>query len=291
MEAEVQKTEVVAGKEKQPDHVMKTFAGWYTNAACSDGKEFTLQNCTESTIVYAKWKDPTAVLLDSGYNTGLSKKFADIAETPETITAFQRSAIMPDANVTNEAHCISTENSEVPVYLWKDGTTLKWWSKAVKPEAQSLTYLYNGYSDLTDISGLSGYDTSNVTDMGGMFYGCGNLTNLSALSGWDTSKATNMYAMFSGCESLTGLTALSGWNTSRVTNMDSMFDSCSSLTGLTALSNWNTQKVTNMDSMFCSCRSLADLTALSNWNTQKVTNMSAMFWRCRSLADLTALSG
>ena len=291
VEAEVQKTEVVAGKEKQPDHVMKTFAGWYTNAACSDGKEFTLQNCTESTIVYAKWKDPTAVLLDSGYNTGLSKKFADIAETPETITAFQRSAIMPDANVTNEAHCISTENSEVPVYLWKDGTTLKWWSKAVKPEAQSLTYLYNGYSDLTDISGLSGYDTSNVTDMGGMFYGCGNLTNLSALSGWDTSKATNMYAMFSGCESLTGLTALSGWNTSRVTNMDSMFDSCSSLTGLTALSNWNTQKVTNMDSMFCSCRSLANLTALSNWNTQKVTNMSAMFWRCRSLADLTALSG
>lgn len=131
VEAEVQKTEIVAGKEKQPDHVMKTFAGWYTNAACSDGKEFTLQNCTESTIVYAKWKDPTAVLLDSDYNTGLSKKFADIAETPETITAFQRSAIMPDANITNEAHCISTENSEVPVYLWKDGTTLKWWSKAV----------------------------------------------------------------------------------------------------------------------------------------------------------------
>ena len=227
---------------------MKTFAGWYTNAACSDGKEFTLQNCTESTIVYAKWKDPTAVLLDSGYNTGLSKKFADIAETPETITAFQRSAIMPDANVTNEAHCISTENSEVPVYLWKDGTTLKWWSKAVKPEAQSLTYLYNGYSDLTDISGLSGYDTSKVTDMGGMF---------------------------SGCESLTGLTALSGWNTSRVTSMDHMFAFCRNLTNSSAINDWDILKVTNFTYMFVSCSSHPEFTKRSGtWNDGTFTPTS-----------------
>ena len=290
VEAEAQKTEIIAGEEKQPDHAAKKFVGWYTDAACSDGNEFTLKDCTENAIVYAKWKDPTAVLLNAGSNTGLSKKFADIAETQKTITAFQRSAVMPDASVMDETHCISAEGSEVPVYLWKDGTILKWWSKAIRPEAQSLMHLYNGYSNLTDISGISDWNTSNVTEMGRMFYGCNNLTDLTPLSGWNTSNVTEMGSMFSGCNNLTDLTPLSGWNTSNVTEMGFMFSSCNSLTDLTALSDWNTSKVINMGYMFQSCSSLTDLTALSGWNTSKVTSMNSMFYGCKSLTDLTALS-
>ena len=282
---------IAAGEEKQPDHAAKKFVGWYTDAACSDGNEFTLKDCTESTIVYAKWKDPTAVLLNSDEKTGLSKKFADVAETPTAITAFQRSAVMPDASVMDEAHCISTDGSEVPVYLWKDGTTLKWWSKAVKPEAQSLGFLYRSYSNLTDISGLSDWGTSKVTYMGYMFSGCNSLTDLTPLSSWDTSNATNMWVMFQDCSSLTNLTPLSSWDTSNVTRMSSMFDGCKSLTDLTALSNWDTSKVASTNYMFSGCKSLTDLTPLSGWSTIKVTDMCAMFRSCSGLTNLTALSG
>ena len=319
VEAEAQKTEIIAGEEKQPDHAAKKFVGWYTDAACSDGNEFTLKDCTENAIVYAKWKDPTAVLLNAGSNTGLSKKFADIAETPKTITAFQRSAVMPDASVMDETHCISAEGSEVPVYLWKDGTILKWWSKAIRPEVQSLMHLYNGYSNLTDISGISDWNTSNVTEMGRMFYGCNNLTDLTPLSGWNTSNVTEMGFMFSSCNSLTDLTALSDWNTSKVINMGYMFQSCSSLTSLIGLSNWDTGSVvkmsgmfsdcsnltdlslnalqswetgnvTNMSSMFSGCSNLHDINVLANWNTAKVTDMSNMFMNCKNLDDLNALT-
>ena len=53
---------------------------------------------------------------------------------------------------------------------------------------------------------------------------CSGLTSLD-LSGWNTSNVTNMGYMFSGCTSLTSLD-LSGWDTSKVTFSTSMFDGC-----------------------------------------------------------------
>lgn len=47
-------------------------------------------------------------------------------------------------------------------------------------------------------------DTSNVTDMGGMFTQCEALTDID-ISKFDTSNVTNMNSMFSGCSSLTEL--------------------------------------------------------------------------------------
>ena len=96
---------------------MKTFADGIRMRRAAMGRNSRCKTVRKVRSLYAKWKDPTAVLLDSDYNTGLSKKFADIAETPETITAFQRSAIMPDANITNEAHRISTENSSTGLFM------------------------------------------------------------------------------------------------------------------------------------------------------------------------------
>ncbi len=50
---------------------------------------------------------------------------------------------------------------------------------------------------LTEVD-LSGFDTSQVTDMGRMFYGCSGLTSLD-LSGWDMGKVTNAEEMFENC--------------------------------------------------------------------------------------------
>ena len=130
---------------------------------------------------------------------------------------------------------------------------------------------------------LSGWDTSNVFDMGFMFKNYTSLTSLD-LSGFDTSKATKMDSMFYGCSSLTSLD-LSGFDTSKVPYMDNMFFNCSSLTNLD-VSGFNTSKVTYMDNMFSGCSSLTTLD-LSGFDTSKVTDMGKMFTKCSKLSNLT----
>ena len=60
--------------------------------------------------------------------------------------------------------------------------------------------MFNYCRGLTSLD-LSGWNTSNVTDMASMFNGCSGLTSLD-LSKWDTSNVTSMYSMFHGCSKL-----------------------------------------------------------------------------------------
>ena len=75
-----------------------------------------------------------------------------------------------------------------------------------------------------------------------------------SFKGSNTSNVTNMRGMFSTCHSLTSLD-VSSFNTSNVTSMSSMFQNCTSLTSLD-LSGFDTSKVTNMDYMFTDCNAL-----------------------------------
>ena len=99
-------------------------------------------------------------------------------------------------------------------------------------------------------------DTSQVTNIIGMFQSCSNLATLD-LSSFNTSNVTDMNSMFWGCGNLTTLD-LSSFNTSKVTNIGHMFSNCSSLTTLD-LSNFNTRKVTNMNYMFDACSKINKL--------------------------------
>ena len=138
------------------------------------------------------------------------------------------------------------------------------------------------FNKLEEIEGLNLLDTSSVTNMNGMFYGCSSLTTLD-LNGFDTSNVTSMYGMFYGCSSLTTLD-LSGFDTSNVVNMREMFNQCSSLTTLD-LSSFDTSSVTDMYYMFNDCSSLTSLD-LSSFDTSGVTSMSDMFDNCYSLTAL-----
>lgn len=131
---------------------------------------------------------------------------------------------------------------------------------------------------------LTGLDTSNVTNMSYMFANswCESLTGLDAGS-FDTSAVTNMEGMFYGCNRLTELD-LSSFVTSNVTNMYRMFSECESLTELD-LSSFDTSGVTDMSSMFFDCVNLTDLD-ISSFNTAAVEYMSLMFYDCESLTEL-----
>lgn len=72
---------------------------------------------------------------------------------------------------------------------------------------------------------LSGWDTKNVTDMGGMFYYCVSLSSLN-LAGWNTKSVDNMGDMFNNCKSLESLD-LSGWDVRSVSyGIYNMFTHC-----------------------------------------------------------------
>ena len=73
-------------------------------------------------------------------------------------------------------------------------------------------------------------NTSEVTVMDTMFFGCSSLTGLD-LSSFDTSNVTNMYQMFYGCSSLTTVYVGSEWSTKYVPNSQSMFYDCSEIKG------------------------------------------------------------
>ena len=146
----------------------------------------------------------------------------------------------------------------------------------------STSYWFNGFKNLTTITGLGNLKTENVTDMTAMFSGCEGLTNID-VSGFNTSNVTNMSSMFNQCSSLTSLD-VSGFNTSNVTNMNTMFGGCHGLTSLD-VSGFNTSNVTNMSDMFNSCSGLTSLD-VSGFNTSNVTNMNTMFGGCHGLTSL-----
>ncbi len=142
---------------------------------------------------------------------------------------------------------------------------------------------------------LSSFDTSNVTDMSGMFYNCkvgsldlsgffntSNVVDMSSmfrnididyidLSNFNTSNVISMYRMFEGIniENLD----LSSFDTSNVVDMYQMFEGVN-ITNLD-LSSFDTSNVEDMYRMFGNVN-IANLN-LSNFNTSNVTDMSRIF--------------
>ena len=90
----------------------------------------------------------------------------------------------------------------------------------------------------------------------------------------NTSKVTSMARMFYGCQALNSLD-LSSFNTANVENMMNMFHYCQALKSLD-LSSFNTANVTNMSYMFYYCWALESLD-IRNFDMGKVINSNSMF--------------
>ncbi len=150
---------------------------------------------------------------------------------------------------------------------------------------RNASYMFYGCSNLASVD-VSGFNTSQITNMNSMFYGCDSLKKLD-LTGFDTSRVKDMGWMFYGCDSLRIL-EVRGFDTGSVTNMIGMFEECNSLVNLN-VSGFNTSRVTDMSWMFYGCGALSNLD-VSGFDTGKVTDMNNMFGRCGGLTSLN-LSG
>ena len=268
---------------------------WSTNAVTSSIFMFT--NCTSlvggmGTTYNSNHVDKAYAHIDGGTaypgyftdpnNVMPSQAYACYTPSNTTLTFYydnQRSSR------TGTTYDLNTEGTN-PVWV-RDGTNssitkVVFNSSFAGARPTIATAWFYSMENLTSITGLNYLNTSEVTVMAWMFYGCTSLTSLD-LSNFNTAKVTKMNNMFDGCSGLTYLN-VSSFNTANVTQMYYMFDGCSGLTSLD-VSNFNTAKVTDMQLMFYGCSGLTSLN-VSNFNTSRVTNMSRMFGNCTGLTNL-----
>ena len=98
----------------------------------------------------------------------------------------------------------------------------------VRPK--SLYYWFWNMSELETIEGIENLNTSEVTNMASMFFGCAKLTTLD-VNGFDVGKLPFTISMFRECTNLTTIYCDKTWNNP---NANNMFLDCVSLKGAVA---------------------------------------------------------
>ena len=136
-----------------------------------------------------------------------------------------------------------------------------------KPVISMSNMFYRSQATIIDLSNIN---TSEVTNMNGMFGSCTALTTLD-VSNFDTRKVTSMSDMFANIN--VSKLDLSNFDTSNVTDMSDMFNNSNIPT--LDLSSFNTNHITRMSYMFNNT-SVTNLD-LSSFNTSNVTDMRYMF--------------
>ena len=138
-------------------------------------------------------------------------------------------------------------NQDIKIYAYIIANNLYVVSDAVIAAPIDCTRFFYNFSKLTSINFNNYFDTSEVTNMNGMFLNCTKLTSLD-LSSFNTSKVTNMFSMFSSCSSLIELD-LGNLDTSNVIDFGYMFNNCYELI-TTIVIRADSSKVTNYSYMF-----------------------------------------
>lgn len=106
-----------------------------------------------------------------------------------------------------------------------------------------------GQSITTYITKIDDINTSDITSMNSLFYGCTNLLEIPELN---TENVTDMGNMFYRCRTLTSVPVL---NTSKVTSMAGMFTNC---TNLITVPELDTSSLRGMNTAFENCMNLSD---------------------------------
>lgn len=189
----------------------------------------------------------------------------------------------PRASDTITRAEVSSMNTYKSTADWKDyqfDITKVVFAERVEPN--SLSYLFQGLTELKEVTGFSNVKLAQGTSLYGLFAGCMKLETVN-VNELDTSLVTNLGGLFLYCSGLTSVN-LDKLNTSNCSVFDNMFAGCSMLTSLD-LRNFNTTKATSMASMFSGCSSLTSLD-VSSFSTSKVTNFHRMFDGCESLSEI-----
>ena len=138
------------------------------------------------------------------------------------------------------------------------------------------------FFNITSITGMENLNTSQVTDMEGMFEFCDQLTSLE-VSRFDTRKVLDFDIMFKDCQKIESLD-VSRFNTSEAIDMEGMFANCLKIKSLD-LWHFDTRKVERMSCLFYMCVALKTIYCRDSWTCRSSEDM---FKNCFSLRGAIA---
>ena len=277
----------------------------------SDNKVYLAENFEAAPKI-----DPTGMYA-ALYTDGVLRFYATEENIPEDFNV--ATIVRKTGDISNVNGLDETTRNENYFWTINDDTTYSSQIKIISFEEiiapMNTSYIFRNLNQVTEIQNITNLNTSNVTNMQGMFYRCqslqqlpirtfntSNVTDMSFmfydcnqlykldLSNFDTSKVTTMRAMFYGASGMEILD-VRHFDTSNVTNLAWTFgagdnvDQNQKLKKIIGLENWDVSKVTDMQRLFRHQRKLESLD-LSSWNTSNVEIMMQVFNCCYSLRDL-----
>ena len=127
----------------------------------------------------------------------------------------------------------------------------------------------NSAQNRVDFSGISSWDTSNVKDMQGMFFGVDSFNE--PIESWNVENVKNMRFMFFNAKRFNQ--PLNAWSVAKVENMRGVFWGASAFNQ--PLHSWDTSKVKDMSLMFSNAFGFNQ--PLDSWNVENVEFMARMF--------------
>lgn len=288
--------------------VVKSFK--HSTSAPPAGANTKIVSTTDSDV-------PAYVWYDAASQSILWYSDADIAYANED-SSYMFYDIGNNSSNTNliDTAGINTSRVKNMSFMFSGG---KWIIKKIKitnldtSNVEDMSYMFTAspyeQSITADPIDLSGFNTSKVTNMQGMF--SGSHFPFIDIRHFDTSNVTNMESMFADLHKVTSLDlsglnvkkvnnirniffsnsnsklqslSLAGWELDSIISMGGLFNNLSELTSLN-LNDFTTKNVTDMSYMFFGTKKLANLD-LSSFDTSKVTTMERMFQDMNSLTSL-----
>ena len=247
------------------------FDGCSSLGTITVGKDWNTDNLLFSTNMFKNCYTlvgGNGTTYDSDHTDATYARFDFGEDAPGYLTGkFEPYAALYDSKLTFYYDMAREERSGIKFDLNTNGTTPPDWD-AYKKDITAVAFdpmfayarpvvtycWFNQMINLKEIEGIEYLNTSEVTDMTSMFFGCSSLTSID-VSHFDTRKATSMHSMFrnSGITSLD----LSNFETWDVVLMSSMFQDCSSLQTIYVSGGWGTASLTDNGSyMFEGCTNL-----------------------------------
>ncbi|MBR0491019.1 MAG: BspA family leucine-rich repeat surface protein [Clostridia bacterium] len=255
--------------------------------------------------------EPKATLISGAdFNVKMKTLSGTISPTTDTnntnITEFKIANTKPNNSILTDDYMVSTDESQYPIYMWFDNSTIWLWSEEnwIGMNEDS-SYMFNNLQTITNIKLSYFISTSKVLNMSYLFHNCLALTTLD-VSSFDTANVSTMDYMFAGSETdynnlntskdysmhLTTIYGLEKFNTSKVTSMKGMFRMCTSITSLD-LRSFDTKNVIDFSYMFYGSwhigkvnMSLTEIKGLENFNTSKAEYIDNMFGMCANLTEI-----
>lgn len=253
--------------------------------------------------------DSTGIVLNSNTNVLKSgNSWYNSSADKSTITSISFSE---DYNVSDydESWDVTVNNSG-KVMAYRKGTELTIASKIGISLNANSTSLFEGFSGVTNISGLDKLNTSNITKFQSVFKDCSSLKEVD-ISSFDLSKVRYLNSLFYGCSSLESFKLPNNINTSQnsynMVYVSDIFSKCSSikeidLRGLPGKNiyifgssfnecsmlesvKFGSFSIYSMGSAFYKCNKLKTVD-MSNCDFSTCTTMVGMFRNCSSLTTI-----